>query len=782
MAKNLHIAGSIGGKSPTKLSDLENDLFYSKRTPFLTITEKDCEPLYGTDDSGNNTDEILGYQYFGSPKLDWLKSLDDIYIRADLSSDPDGTGTNVKRSIFNQTMLTDIGRGPFFEYSEETDVSMSFFKAIYLFNGFNLETGEFIDGFIIAIEAATSFTIEIFKVEEKQIETKTIVDWEECHSDAPGFVSNKPFGIVCESSELFSFVELKDESTAVPKTLDPFNVETEYFAYIGDVKYPVEVKSTEDGTTYLEIAVDDSSIVQIYTDRIVGPVGLQVSLGCYNKTTLELDPKYVPSKMNVENPVGTGSFSMNRKEGTVIGGNSHTEGSSTTASGDASHAEGSDTIASGGSSHAEGSDTKATQAFSHAEGKITTASGIASHTEGANTKAAGDYSHAEGFNTEASGESSHSEGYSSKALGQGSHVEGTNTAASGRFSHAEGYGTKALSNNQHVQGKYNVSDSDSKYAHIIGNGDSDSARSNAHTLDWAGNGWFAGNLYVGGTGQDDANVKKLATEEYVAKSLPNTLPNPSALTIKQGDTEVSYDGSDPLTVEIPSGAVGTPGADGKSAYQYAVEGGYAGTETEFAAKLAAELPDALPNPSALTFTGAVSAIYDGSAPCSVDIPSGGGDGVLKYYNMDITDLASGTIPSGTEPSCAHTGITFGQLNEYSRIRITINNPTTSPVADWAITQGTDTTAWKRIGLTKDRGYLELVKVANHCWEARSLSNRNVGAVGWGGSPHNPYLIDNTGTVLIGSILNFSTIQDSEICIYNISKVSADANWFIHGLN
>ena len=32
------------------------------------------------------------------------------------------------------------------------------------------------------------------------------------------------------------------------------------------------------------------------------------------------------------------------------------------------------------------------------------------------------------------------------------------------------------------------------------------------------------------------------------------------------------------------------GAEGKSAYQYAQEGGYTGTETEFAAKLAAEIP------------------------------------------------------------------------------------------------------------------------------------------------------------------------------------------------
>ena len=72
------------------------------------------------------------------------------------------------------------------------------------------------------------------------------------------------------------------------------------------------------------------------------------------------------------------------------------------------------------------------------------------------------------------------------------------------------------------------------------------------------------------------------------------------------------------------GADGQPGADGKSAYQYAVEGGYTGTEEAFAAKLAEEMPDTLPNPNALTFTGAVSGSYDGSAPVSVEIPSGGG--------------------------------------------------------------------------------------------------------------------------------------------------------------
>ena len=40
-----------------------------------------------------------------------------------------------------------------------------------------------------------------------------------------------------------------------------------------------------------------------------------------------------------------------------------------------------------------------------------------------------------------------------------------------------------------------------------------------------------------------------------------------------------------------TGATGTTGADGKSAYSYAVDGGYTGTEEEFAAKLAAESID-----------------------------------------------------------------------------------------------------------------------------------------------------------------------------------------------
>ena len=53
-------------------------------------------------------------------------------------------------------------------------------------------------------------------------------------------------------------------------------------------------------------------------------------------------------------PIGTGSFSINRKEGSTIGQNSVALGQDCTASGSISHAEGHNTTASGHASHAEG--------------------------------------------------------------------------------------------------------------------------------------------------------------------------------------------------------------------------------------------------------------------------------------------------------------------------------------------------------------------------------------------------------------------------------------------
>ena len=152
--------------------------------------------------------------------------------------------------------------------------------------------------------------------------------------------------------------------------------------------------------------------------------------------------------------------------------------------------------------------------------------------EGYNTTASGTNAHAEGGNTTASGWGSHAEGGNTTASGENSHAEGGSTQAAGVYSHAEGCGTRASSWYQHVQGKYNIEDTATTYAHIIGNGVNDSTRSNAHTLDWDGNAWYAGDVYTGstsGTNKDDGS-KKLATEEYVNSAVAGVNAVPSATT------------------------------------------------------------------------------------------------------------------------------------------------------------------------------------------------------------------------------------------------------------
>ena len=154
--------------------------------------------------------------------------------------------------------------------------------------------------------------------------------------------------------------------------------------------------------------------------------------------------------------------------------------------------------------------------YSVAEGNENTASGNCSHAEGISTIASGDYSHAEGDNTTASSGCSHAEGINTIASGDYSHAEGNHTRANGNASHAEGYYTIASTDFQHVQGRLNIEDTGRIYAHIVGNGMSDTERRNAYTLDWNGNGWYQGKLSQDGTPTED---KDLATKKYVDDSI-----------------------------------------------------------------------------------------------------------------------------------------------------------------------------------------------------------------------------------------------------------------------
>lgn len=262
---------------------------------------------------------------------------------------------------------------------------------------------------------------------------------------------------------------------------------------------------------------------------------------------------------------GAGSEIFNSPANKAIGSFSHAEGADTVALGNNSHAEGVSTKALADESHAEGDTSYAEGKSSHAEGYFTQTFGEASHSEGIHTIASGDYSHAEGENTVANSQGSHVQGrfnllddmpkYTYSYFIGNAQRDGeekvyilNNTpvlnAEVGTFdaeiteTQVKNLKTNDLvifSNQKPFDIYYNIteiqSDDNSQYqlaltgittqinrgpgtyAHIVGNGTSEENRSNAHTLDWEGNAWFAGDVRIGGTNY--ANATTLATQNDV---------------------------------------------------------------------------------------------------------------------------------------------------------------------------------------------------------------------------------------------------------------------------
>lgn len=221
-----------------------------------------------------------------------------------------------------------------------------------------------------------------------------------------------------------------------------------------------------------DICTHEGNIYYCYYSTATGP---------WDANKWNILPTQQQDYLHSVNPVGVGSFSLNRAIGTTVG------------------------------------------PFSFAEGLENNSSGYAAHAEGFHTRASGSSSHAEGNGTYASGNSSHAEGSNTSASNNLTHAEGGNTSAAGIMSHVEGYYTKAKYRCQHVFGEYNVEDPSTEtnlnnrgnYVEIVGNGTADNARSNARILDWNGNEVLAGGLKINGT-QNVATQVELTQAEYDA--------------------------------------------------------------------------------------------------------------------------------------------------------------------------------------------------------------------------------------------------------------------------
>lgn len=341
-------------------------------------------------------------------------------------------------------------------------------------------------------------------------------DWNQNDESATDYVKNRTHWVdyaeTILDSEVFECTTLASDSTSYycAKTGNIGLVSgKKYNVIVNGTKYTVSALSTfETNDISLIAEVDEcriydreNGIVEVFTDN---SATLTITIEEAEDIYVPLDEKFIPdtfarltdinAKMNAENPNGTGSLSLNRASGSEIGENSITLGTDNIASGASSVAIGLGTSATGLGSYAEGSGSIASGDMSHASGQDSTAAGFASYAEGS-SEANGDYSHAAGY-----------------------------SIADGDYSYASGNGTWAVGRSQTVIGEANIEDeapdaaTRGTYAFIVGNGDMDAGEfSNAHTLDWNGNGWFAGNLYVGGTSQEDGS--KIATETFVSNSL-----------------------------------------------------------------------------------------------------------------------------------------------------------------------------------------------------------------------------------------------------------------------
>lgn len=256
-----------------------------------------------------------------------------------------------------------------------------------------------------------------------------------------------------------------------------------------------------------------------------------ITISGTSKEIQKISKKILPNGLVFvnENNESIGSNSLAEGYFTIAyGNNSHAEGEGTEAHGENSHAEGEGIIAHGVDSHAEGQGT----AFWHGNSpsiNIQSNSNIIESSYYADRLNVGDVLRITDDNDEeiyaaveqiqgdlvtldkkimagstgvspsniigiSYGDFSHSEGRETNAIGEGSHSEGDNTAAIGAYSHTEGQGTKATGDFSHVQGRYNIEDTEGRYVHIVGNGEDDENRSNAHTLDWYGNAWYANSV------------------------------------------------------------------------------------------------------------------------------------------------------------------------------------------------------------------------------------------------------------------------------------------------
>lgn len=126
-----------------------------------------------------------------------------------------------------------------------------------------------------------------------------------------------------------------------------------------------------------------------------------------------------------------------------------------------------------------------------------------------------------------------------------------------------------------------------------------------------------------------------------------------------------------------------PAIIGKSAYQYAVDGGFEGTEEEFTQMMASGGGSDynLPIASATQLGGVMPVAKTDEMTQSVGVDEAGGlwamtGGGNTEINGTISTIASGTIPAGTAGrTIIDTGVTFGEMLKHKLVSVYLKTTT-----------------------------------------------------------------------------------------------------------
>lgn len=573
IADTIHLAmDSIVSKIPKKLSELEIDTELGAKS----WNDLEGRPFYERD---NKTNIYLDEQNFDG-FVDWsggLYAKFDVELSLNSAIERGKTYTINWDGVEYISELKETENGLYLGFNAYGSIHDDYPFGIWfsMSNASNNYNASIIINSIYTTSTESSHTISIYEggLELKKLDAKFLPDtvlyqgdWDEKNPDSVNYIRNKPFGeieipvnIIPEQllTITSSYIQIKPnipQLIAGKTYLVVFNG-VEYkciartcsgYVLIGNgIIYgdghesngePFSCDSHSSGTFYVNVLNKGEytfSMSEFVTD--IKPIDKKFLHDIAAQSELD---NISNTKMNNENPVGSGSFSMNRKEGLGVGEYSSTFGNNL--------------IAENRSQFVSGEFNININKIKYSESEICLRSSNTVFSKSGNFYYSTEYEFDENTGVYTLIAPSLATSEQVKSLYGKNQWFIVDTTSSSHILTPDVFQGNAISKFA-VQGKnhntnYNrfstssykysikadiINSERGEYVHIVGNGTSDTERSNAHTLDWEGNAEFAGDIVAYGCGGDEP-ISLRELNEKVSESS-------SVITVNiTGDDENGY--------------------------------------------------------------------------------------------------------------------------------------------------------------------------------------------------------------------------------------------------